>query len=405
MLRSVAAPAGGLRRCFAATPCASGGTGKPSGAARPQQAPPQQKTKLDTKRILCVASCKGGVGKSSVALNLAAAFALRGQRVGILDMDIYGPSLPSLLPPTLEKPTGNAQGLITPLLWDGGFTHPIQYMSYGYLKPGEFAAIRGPMVAGIAGQLMTGVAWRGLDTLVVDMPPGTGDVHLTVSQQAPIDAAVMVTTPQQLALVDVEKGIKMFDKVGIPTIAIVENMSYLDCGCGTRHHIFGEGGGQRLAETFGIQSFHQFPLDPTFNSASKQSNDGPLLAQSCTADNPIAQAVRRLAEGLDIELAAIEMSRGKRTKAIKSDEGRTLTVLEGRQSLSVLPSRKVRLECKCAHCVDEWTGAKRLDPATVPDDVVALSVEAAGRYAVHVEWSDKHSSICNLQSLKTMQCL
>merc|ERR1719487_379493 len=126
-------------------------------------------------------------------------------------------------------------------------------MSYGYLRPGDFAAVRGPILSGIAQQLLTRVGWRGLDWLVIDMPPGTGDIQLTLSQQVSVDAAVMVTTPQQLALVDVDKGIRMFDHVGIPTVAIVENMSFLDCSsCGSRQSIFGEGGGKRLAEQFGI---------------------------------------------------------------------------------------------------------------------------------------------------------
>lgn len=388
--------AGGLpvaRRYFAAQPKAAAAR-----AQAPLRRPP------DAKRILCVASCKGGVGKSSVALNLATAFALRGQRVGILDMDIYGPSLPSLLPPLSgQRVSGTAEGLIRPLLWSAGMPQPLQFMSYGYLKPGEFAAVRGPIVAGIAQQLLNGIAWQGLDTLVIDMPPGTGDVHLTVSQQVPVDAAIMVTTPQQLALVDVEKGIRMFDKVGIPTVSVVENMSYFRCDpCGKRHAIFGEGGGKRLAEQFGIANFHQLPLDPIFNSASADTTEGPLLARADMADREIVREVHSIADRVDSELGVIAANRGKRPKATSTNNGATIAVSEGGGPPKDIPARTLRLACQCAHCVDEWTGKPRLDPAKVPEDVVAIKVESAGRYAVSVQWSDLHSSIYPFAKLKTL---
>lgn len=372
--------------------------------AAPARAKPPPRQPPDARRILCVASCKGGVGKSSVALNLATAFALRGQRVGVLDMDIYGPSLPSLLPPLSgQRVSGNAEGLINPLYWSTGFPKPLQFMSYGYLKPGEFAAVRGPIVAGISQQLLNGIAWQGLDTLVIDMPPGTGDVHLTVSQQVPVDAAIMVTTPQQLALVDVEKGIRMFDKVGIPTVAVVENMSYFSCGnCGTRHSIFGEGGGKRLAEKFGIANFHQLPLDPAFNSASADSTEGPLLARADLADREIAREVHSIADRVDEELGVIAANRGKRPKATATNNGATLAVSLGGGPPKEIPARPLRLACRCAECVDEWTGKQRLDPKKVPEDVVAIKVESAGRYAVSVQWSDLHRSIYPFAQLETL---
>mmetsp|Transcript_32867 Transcript_32867/g.101913 ORF Transcript_32867/g.101913 Transcript_32867/m.101913 type:complete len:393 (+) Transcript_32867:47-1225(+) len=382
----------GRRRFHAAAAKAA-----PARAKAPPRRPP------DAGRILCVASCKGGVGKSSISLNLAAAFAQRGQRVGILDLDIYGPSLPSLLPLGDQRLSGTAEGLIRPLVWTAGVPQPLQFMSYGYLKPGEFAAVRGPIVSGIAQQLLTGIAWQGLDTLVIDMPPGTGDVHLTVSQQVPVDAAVMVTTPQQLALVDVEKGIRMFDKVGIPTIAVVENMSYFSCNsCGTRHSVFGEGGGKRLAEQFGIESFHRLPLDPAFNSASAESSEGPMLARAGMADREIVREVHGLAERVDAELGVIAANRGRRTKATAVNNGAAIALSEGGGPARELPARAVRLACRCAHCVDEWTGKLRLDPAKVPEDVVALKVESAGRYAVNIQWSDLHTSIYPFTSLKAL---
>lgn len=377
-----------------------GGGAQPSRAAA--AAPPRKK--LDARRVLCVASCKGGVGKSSVAVNLAAALAAGGQRVGVLDMDIFGPSLPSLVPRLADqKVRGTAEGLIVPLQWHCNLPHPLQLMSYGFLRPGEFAAIRGPIVSGIAQQLLTGVAWEGLDTLVIDMPPGTGDVHLTVSQSLPVDGAVMVTTPQQLAVVDVEKGIKMFDKVGIPTIAVVENMSYLDCGgCGTRHSIFGEGGGKRLAEQFGIANFHQLPLDPMFNSASAEATDGPVVAGGQHADRPIVRVVHQLSESVEAELSTIFAQRGDRPKVVAIDNGKALSVTGGGLPPVSIPARTARLACRCAHCVDEWTNEPRLDPSKVPLDVAALQVGTAGRYAVSVQWSDLHSSLTPISQLRQL---
>jgi len=394
----------GSRRCFHAP---AGGGGQPKapaagGPARQQRAPARRPP--DAKRILCVASCKGGVGKSSIALNLAAALASRRQRVGILDLDIYGPSLPSLLPPLGDqRVSATAEGLINPLRWGTNLPAPLQFMSYGYLRPGEYAAVRGPIVSGITQQLLTGMAWRGLDTLIIDMPPGTGDVHLTLSQNVIVDAAIMVTTPQHLALVDVEKGIRMFDKVGIPTVAVVENMSYLECGsCGTRNAIFGEGGGRRLAEKFGIQSFHQLPLDPAFNTASSESHEGPALARPDMADRGIVQAVHDLAASVDAELAGIAASRGLRPKATATDNGEALAISEGGGPALSVPARAARLACQCANCVDEWTREPRLDPKKVPQDVKAIKVESAGRYAVSVQWSDLHSSIYSFKALKEL---
>lgn len=375
----------------------------PAGRRSASSAAPLPANKLDAKRILCVASCKGGVGKSSVSVNLAIALAQSGQRVGILDLDIYGPSLPSLLPPLGEqKVTANGQSLINPLQWGAEtLPLPLQFMSYGYLRPDEFAAIRGPMVAGIAQQLLVGVAWKALDVLVIDMPPGTGDVHLTLSQQVAVDAAVMVTTPQQLALVDVDKGIRMFDKVGIPTVAIVENMSFLDCKCGARHSVFGEGGGKSLAEKFGIDGFHQLPLDPVFNG-QPAATEGPPLASSRFSDRPIAATLRHVAGQVTAELDKASAMRGKRLKAEAVNRGSSLLVKGGDLPEFSLPARTLRLACKCAHCIDEWTGEPKLDPKTVPMDIAAVKVESAGRYAVTVQWSDMHSSIYSFNHLRSM---
>eukprot|EP00929_Paragymnodinium_shiwhaense_P080647 TRINITY_DN42072_c0_g1_i1.p1 TRINITY_DN42072_c0_g1~~TRINITY_DN42072_c0_g1_i1.p1 ORF type:complete len:402 (+),score=79.98 TRINITY_DN42072_c0_g1_i1:113-1318(+) len=369
--------------------------------------PAQQKKKasLDAKKIVCVASCKGGVGKSSVALNLALALAQKDQAVGLLDMDIYGPSLPSQLPMDDMAIYGNANGQAIPLKWgEDKLPQPLQLMSYGYLKPGEYAAIRGPIVAGLSQQLLTGVAWEGLDTLVIDMPPGTGDVQLTLSQHVSVDGAIMVTTPERLALVDVEKGIQMFDKVGIPTMALVENMAYLNCGsCGSRNSVFGEeGGGKELAERFGIDSYFQLPLDPYLNSALASSRGGPMLVQQGYADRPSVKALQAFADGIAGELDVLAKQREARPTVHSEDRGAVLVIKEGEKPLLRVPARAARLACKCAQCVDEWTGERKLDPAKVPQDVEATKVESAGRYAVHVHWTDMHQSLYPIKVLKDL---
>lgn len=379
-------------------------TGPPQGrpAARPASTPSPRRAPA-AKRVLCVASCKGGVGKSSVSLNLAAALASRGQRVGVLDVDVYGPSLPSMVP-ALEGPvTGTKEGLINPKTWGPGLKHPLQLMSFGYIRPGEYAAVRGPIVSGYVQQFLTGINWQDLDTLIIDMPPGTGDVQLTVSQHVAVDAAVMVTTPQQLALVDVEKGIRMFDSVGIPTVAIVENMSYLDCGgCGTRHNIFGEGGGKRLAEQFGILNFHQLPLDPDFNSSSATASFGPMVMNSDFADRPIVKAVHKLAVEVDAELTTFAAMQGLRPSAALAGDGSSISFSEGGQPPVEVPARSIRLACRCARCVNEWTGEPILNPSDVPDDIKAVKVGSAGRYAAHIDWSDKHQSLFSFALLRML---
>jgi len=367
-----------------------------SAASQPRRPPPARK-------VVCVASCKGGVGKSSVSLNLAAALAAKGQRVGVLDVDIYGPSLPEMVPPLDGPVTATKEGLINPKTWGPGLKYPLQLMSYGYLRPGQYAAVRGPIVSGFVQQFLTGINWQDLDTLVIDMPPGTGDVQLTVSQHISVDAAVMVTTPQKLALVDVEKGIKMFDAVGIPTVAIVENMSYLDCGsCGTRTKIFGEGGGKRLAEQFGILNFHQFPLDPDFNSSSATASFGPMVMNSDLADRAIVKAVHHFATEMDAELTTFAAMQGLRPSAEISDDGAFISFSEGGQPPVKVPARSVRLSCRSAKSVNEWTGEQILKPEHVPLDIKALKIGTAGRYATHIDWSDGHDSLIPFAVLKKL---
>ena len=207
------------------------------------------------QNIIAVSSGKGGVGKTTVAVNLAAALAARGLRVGLLDTDVYGPNVPVMVGVS-EQPRISGQKIV-PIE-----AHGLKVMSMGFLNPGDKPVVwRGPMLHGVVKQFLSDVEWGELDYLVVDMPPGTGDVQLSLAQLVPVQGAVVVTTPQEVAATDVRKAINMFEQVGIPLIGVVENMSYFVCDkCSERHEIFGSGAGAALARQFSTELLGRIPL-------------------------------------------------------------------------------------------------------------------------------------------------
>ena len=209
------------------------------------------------KNIIAVASGKGGVGKSTTAVNLALALAAEGARVGLLDADIYGPSQPTMLGLSGRPEVQGGNKLIPRL------AHGVQSMSIGYLVDGDQPMVwRGPMVTGALQQLLKDTLWDNLDYLIIDLPPGTGDIQLTLAQQIPVSGAVIVTTPQDIALLDAQRGLKMFEQVGVAVLGLVENMSIHICSrCGHAEPIFGAGGGERMAEKYGTELLGSLPLD------------------------------------------------------------------------------------------------------------------------------------------------
>src|ERR671936_1859372 len=209
------------------------------------------------KNIIAVASGKGGVGKSTTAVNLALALAAEGARVGVLDADIYGPSQPMMLG-IAGRPESKDGKSIEPMEAYG-----VQAMSIGFLIEVDTPMVwRGPMVTQALEQLLKDTRWRELDYLVVDLPPGTGDIQLTLAQKVPVTGAVIVTTPQEIALIDARKGLRMFEKVGIPILGVVENMSFHVCPkCGHESHIFGSGGAERMSREYGTELLGELPLD------------------------------------------------------------------------------------------------------------------------------------------------
>lgn len=258
----------------------------------------------NVKNIIAVASGKGGVGKSTTAVNLALALSAEGARVGILDADIYGPSQPRMLGIS-GKPESKDGNTLEPMT-----SYEIQSMSIGFLIDEETPMIwRGPMVTQALEQLLNDTNWDELDYLVIDLPPGTGDTQLTLAQKVPVSGAVVVTTPQDIALLDARKGFKMFEKVEVPVLGIVENMSIHICSeCGHEEHIFGEGGGSRMAEQYGVDFLGSLPLESRIRAET--DNGKPTVVAE--PDSRTAQIYREIARK-----TAAKLSRQAKSYAAK----------------------------------------------------------------------------------------
>jgi ATP-binding protein involved in chromosome partitioning len=249
----------------------------------------------EVKNIIAVASGKGGVGKSTTAVNLALALAAEGASVGMLDADIYGPSQPTMLgiAGRPESPDGKTLEPMT--------GHGIQAISIGFLIDVDTPMVwRGPMVTQALEQLLKDTRWHGVDYLVVDLPPGTGDIQLTLAQKVPVTGAVIVTTPQDIALIDARKGLKMFEKVGIPILGIVENMSTHICSaCGHEEHIFGAGGAAKMCKDFDVEFLGALPLDIRI----REDADGGKPSVVADPDGRIAEIYRSIARRVAVRIS------------------------------------------------------------------------------------------------------
>lgn len=245
--------------------------------------------------IIAIASGKGGVGKSTTAVNLAFALIAEGAKVGILDADIYGPSIPLMLGMQGIKPTSSDGKLLTPLESNG-----LSAMSIGFLVEEQDATVwRGPMASRAFEQLLNETAWQNLDYLIVDMPPGTGDIQLTLGQKVPVAASVIVTTPQDIALADAVKGIAMFKKVNVPVLGLIENMSYHLCeNCGHHSNLFGQGGGEKIAANYHVGLLGKLPLDMAIRESADQGK--PLLFSNSAGELP--QQYRKIAAKMAAKL-------------------------------------------------------------------------------------------------------
>jgi len=260
------------------------------------------------KNIIAVASGKGGVGKSTTAVNLALALAAEGARVGMLDADIYGPSQPTMLGITGRPESTDGQSL-EPMMG-----HGLQSMSIGFLIDVDTPMVwRGPMVTQALEQLLNNTQWKDLDYLVVDLPPGTGDIQLTLAQRVPVTGAVIVTTPQDIALIDARKGLKMFEKVGVPILGVVENMSLHICSkCGNEEPIFGVGGGQKMCDDYGAEFLGGLPLDMRI----RQETDAGKPTVVAAPESRISEIYRGIARRVAVKVGDLAVDHSAKFPSI-----------------------------------------------------------------------------------------
>ena len=273
-----------------------------SAPATPRKAPPGKITLPGIKSVIAIASGKGGVGKSTVSVNLAVALAAQGLRVGLLDADIYGPSLPMMMGIT-EKPKTDDDGNVLPII-----RHGVHNMSIGFMaRPDQALIWRGPMVQGALMQLIKDVVWGDLDVLLIDLPPGTGDIQLTLCQQVPLTGAVIVSTPQDIALIDARKAIAMFTRVNVPVLGMVENMAHFCCpACGHRSDIFGHGGARAEADSLQVPFLGEIPLSLPVRIGGDQ---GTPVAAPDSGHAEARKAFTLIAETFAAHLGALEKTR------------------------------------------------------------------------------------------------
>ncbi|UCG60386.1 MAG: P-loop NTPase [Candidatus Zixiibacteriota bacterium] len=337
------------------------------------------------KNIIAVASGKGGVGKSTVSVNLAVALKRTGATVGLMDADIYGPSQPGMLGSRDARPDISS-GHLKPINKYG-----IDFISMGLLVSDETPVIwRAPIAMKMIQQFIGSVTWGELDYLFIDLPPGTGDVKLTLAQQASLTGAIIVTTPQQVALGVAHKGLRMFQQVNVPIVGIIENMSGFTCEhCGKETAIFKEGGGKQMAEQLRVPYLGAIPLDTSIMNSGEEGvpvlNNGTDTT-AAKAFISVAEAVRKNAESIMRVIAQTEPK-----KIQLSNEGNLMiTWPDGHES--VYTPHTLRISCPCASCIDEDTGKKTLDVDRVPLDIQITGYNPVGRYGVAIAFSDGHNT-------------
>ncbi|MFW5741883.1 MAG: P-loop NTPase [Spirochaetota bacterium] len=340
---------------------------------RPQRAKRDEKSGLEhVDSIVAVASGKGGVGKSTVASAVAIELVRQGYRVGLLDMDIYGPSIPTLFEHHDVGLTGDESNMVVPEEFDG-----LKVMSFGFWLGTVPAIMRGPMVTNYVQQFLHQVNWGELDYLFLDFPPGTGDVQITITQSVEMDGAVIVTTPHVLSAADVGRAIQMFDKVTVPVLGVVENMSYFVApDTGKRYHVFGQGAAERIGTHYGLPILGQFPISP-------EDYGGP--ATRSPRSQPVQKAVEAMVRQLGRSRAGLQ-----RPEVSYDEQSVTLHWPDG--TTSTVDNRTLRASCQCALCVDEFSGEQKLDVDSIPESIHPETVDTVGNYALSIEWSDGHTT-------------
>ncbi|WP_101066194.1 P-loop NTPase [Roseovarius salinarum] len=373
------------------------------------------------RRMIAISSGKGGVGKSTVAANMAVAMARAGLRVGVVDADVYGPSIPGMLGIARNAPPAmSAERKVIPSEAFG-----VKVISMAMLSDDDKPAIlRGPMVTKYLQMFVQQVDWGELDVLLLDLPPGTGDIQLTLAQAFPLTGAVIVSTPQDVSLKIARRGLRMMEQVNVPILGVIENMSGFTCpSCGSVTHIFHQGGGAAVAEDIGVPFLGSVPLDPQVVDTGDSGT--PLVAAA--PESPAARAYESIAAALadggtgaagiatpfswtladgtgKPEPAPVQGDGpAERLVALDHDDtGLLLRWADGHEQC--IAPRDLRLACRCAACRDEMSGKPILDPDTVPLDIRLTRIWSVGNYALGMAFSDGHESgIYTFKALRAMQ--
>jgi len=327
----------------------------------------------DIGSIIAISSCKGGVGKSTIAAALAKEVTQRGFKVGLFDADFFGPSVPTLFELHNVKVASAGSNTFYPIVVDG-----LKIVSFGFFLGEKPAVMRGPMVTNYLQQILKQIQWGALDYLFIDMPPGTGDIQLTLSQVIQFDGAVIVTTPQALSISDVGKGIMMFDSVNVPILGVIENMAYFQCNsCQKKHYVFGEKGAEKLTERFGVEILAQFPLSGSeYGITFNKKIENKLTAMATD------EVIRSLGK--------TRLNKIQKPEIEFNEKNITLTWSNGIKK--TIDNKKLRINCHCASCINEMTGQKTLQDKNIPNDIKATEIKPIGNYALSITWTDGHSS-------------
>src|SRR5450631_2522733 len=383
-------------------------------AGAPGASPQPSPEKLPgIRHIVAIGSGKGGVGKSTVSVNLALVLQRLGGRIGLVDADVLGPSIPGMLGiPTGRRPAATPDGKVIP-----AERHGVKIMSMGMFTDEDTPAVlRGPMVGKYLRMLIGGVQWGHLDYLILDLPPGTGDTQLTLAQSLTLSGTVIVTTPQDVSLKIARRGLRMFEKVHVPILGIVENMSTFTCPhCGKSTDIFRRGGGERMSRQLGVPFLGAIPLDADVVRAGDEDHRIVIATPNAVGAQAYAAIAAALAEQLGAApsivlksfawrwdsnegapswLEGVVRPSGSRTMAIgfRQRDARTLSVLWEDGHRDDFDVRDLRLACHCALCIEEMSGRKLLDPKTVRPDVSPQTISSIGNYAIGIDWNDGHNS-------------
>ncbi|MEK9728136.1 MAG: P-loop NTPase [Candidatus Margulisiibacteriota bacterium] len=352
--------------------------------------PSRHEEKFDhIQNIIAISSCKGGVGKSTISLNLATALSMNGAQVGIFDADIHGPSLPTLIKPSSIATTLDEDKL-PPFI-----NNNIKLMSYGYIQKqaNQPAILRGPIASNLLKQLLFKTDWGYLDYLIIDCPPGTGDILLTITQDIQLDGAIIVTSPHELAYVDVQKGVEMFQKVNVPILSLIENMSYFLCeNCDQKHYLYGSGRLQKFCMKNNIKLWYDLP----FNKALGNFNDNsaPYLL-TCDNDDDSKKKFERIAADTAWEIYSIE---SEADVLITEDNTNKILTLQLSEITSKINYSDLRHLCECAYCVDETTRTKIFKIESIDPDIKINKTYTVGHYGIGIEWLEHGNSHASMYS-------